>query len=423
MAIDITDGTPVISVLQEARQTADWDLVESVYRQCAHIVSDDGDPDNTYLPDALPSHLAELLGRIASSYIGAEERLAWHALAVFANADTDPHEAFGSKEFRALYWDDRFCRFASYSPQVAQQFHKRRRPRPFETIVETCRRLRDANAIEATFRNGSLDCAGILGGSLSYGRFYNVCGGGVGEASDLDVVVVIKEPGQLLELAERIGGVPGAHEADRESFRHRAEYFLDSRLHDGRTVFSHKLRMWSAGSDADPLMRWASVSVEYLISLHVLTVPTLDYLLVADSTKLKGDTAGVKRSLLDYREKSAARVDHQRSFGGRDHRTALEVHETEGGYLRRSRVYVIDSADQYYPGMFQNLIAPRFDIRWDGLGVKTKLDVFKWKLFERLEYERRIRPHEFLRLSLAHTRSEVFAPHIARNIDQDAVTG
>ncbi len=67
--------------------------------------------------------------------------------------------------------------------------------------------------------------------------------------------------------------------------------------------------------------------------------------------------------------------------------------------------------------MFQNLILPAFDVRWGQQLFRREVESFRWKMVERLRTERRIRPNEYLRLSFAHTRSSVFAPHVVRELD------
>jgi hypothetical protein len=262
----------------------------------------------------------------------------------------------------------------------------------------------------------SADTAGILGGSTSYGRFYNVHGNRTGESSDLDIVIVLNDFTQLRDIADRLDLLSGLSKNSLELFRERSEIFINAGLNDRRTIFSQKLIMWAHAAE-DPLMSWADVSATYLLSLHFMSWPVIDWLLVADATRLNRDEAGSSRAVGDYREQSVKRQDHQRSFSGRNQRFDLEVTDVAGGYLRHSRAYFIDRNDQYYPGMFQNLILPRFERRWDDIELEGRLATFKWKMIQRLRHERRIYPHEFLRLSLSHTRSEIFAPHVRRSID------
>ena len=49
--------------------------------------------------------------------------------------------------------------------------------------------------------------------------------------------------------------------------------------------------------------------------------------------------------------------------------------------------------------------------------IGGKLEAFRWKILERLRSERRDQPYEVHRVSLSHTRSEAFAPHILDSTD------
>jgi hypothetical protein len=91
--------------------------------------------------------------------------------------------------------------------------------------------------------------------------------------------------------------------------------------------------------------------------------------------------------------------------------------------MRESHAYYFDDEDRYYPGMFQNLILPQFQLRWNLIGesIRRKLESFRWKIMERMRYERRLRPYELLLTSLSHTRSQMFAPHITWTADSNSI--
>jgi hypothetical protein len=399
--------TLVAKALRDARLVADWDLVESVYRQCTEIARDE---DGSYLPDPLAGYLAEALWRISANYNRHEELFISHALAVLGNIESK--ESLTGKLFGELYSDVRYQRFWRYAPKTVTG--KRRRPTPFESLVETARRLRDANSLQDVLAGTAT--SGILGGSTSYGRFFNVCAQHDDTAaSDLDFMIVLPDFAELPDTAREVGKLCAASSASVAALAERATIFIERGFDDDHTIFSHKLPLWQERED--PVMAWARLPGSYLLSLHFLSQPVLDYLLVADATRLNSDQAGWKRSVNDYREHAVVRMDHLRSFSGRHQPQPLPARDVDGGFLRRSRVYSFDANDQYYPGMFQNLFLPRFDWRWDNLNVARQLDAFKWKIAARFRYERRMRPHEYLRVSLAHNRAEVFAPHVIEMID------
>lgn len=395
----------VAEILRAAHATADWDLVEGVYRQCQEIAKD---PHGRTIPLNVAGFLAEAFGRIAANYYDREEELIVHALGVLGNIDES--ETVSPALFRRLYHDPRFARFRQYS---GANDAPRRRPRPFEALVETVRRYRDLNSLGLAL--SKVPTSGILGGSVNYGRFFTVRGQFENDpASDLDLVVVLPDFGFLDSAIASLDAVRAIAGEDLRALAERARLFTEKDLDDGRTVFSHPVPMWGAADDS--LMAWAPNSGTYRLDVRFLSLAALDWLLVADSSKLNGSSAGQTRSVRDYCATNSSNEDHHRSFGGHNLRSQLEMHPAEGGFLRSSRVYQIDD-DRYYPGVFQNLVLPRFAQRWESVPISGRLEAFRWKITERLRWERRERPYEMLRLSLSHIRSELFAPHVLRSVD------
>ncbi|MGH3613809.1 MAG: hypothetical protein ACRDRK_14700 [Pseudonocardia sp.] len=396
-------------VMAQARATADWDLVEGVYRQCVDIAED---PHGTSMPRDVAGFLAETFGRISANYYGREDELVLHALGILGNIDR--FETISAALFQRLYLDRRFDRFSRYSAGGAPL----RRPRPFESLVETARRFRDLNTVQRGL--AGVPSTGILGGSLNYGRFFTVRGPWEQDTpSDVDVMVVLPDFGHLDAAAVGLRTVAVASSDDVRALADRARAFATQELDDGRTVFSHPVRMWAHHDD--PLMAWAPNPGEYRLHLTFASLAVLDWILVADTAKLNGDSAGHSRSVREYSPHDTGAEDHQRSFSGRNLRLRREIQPVAGGVLRASRVYTIDAdSGRYYPGVLQNLVLPRFSQRWGSgsvVPIRGRFEAFRWKIIERLRYERRLRPYEMLRMSLAHTRWEMFAPHVLRAVD------
>ncbi|MEV0457331.1 hypothetical protein [Catellatospora methionotrophica] len=393
--------------LTEVRSTADWDRPEAAYGQIVHIAED---PETCHLPVDVGGRLAEALSEISPNYRGREALMVEHAQVLFAQVDG--HETFDDTLFESLYVDERFSRF--HDGRSA-----RRLPTPFETVVETCRRLRDARAVRDAL--SGLPMSGILAGSASYGQFYNVRGWhSTQDASDLDMVVVVDNADVLAEVADRLRGVAGIDRNSVDNLRQRTNPFC--RLYDDdQTAFSHKLVMWNHTPDL--MMPLTRRQTSYLLSVHFLTRPVLDFVLVSASAKLTRDATGAKRTVRDYRDTTTGRKDHQRTFAGRGHPMGLETEDAAAGHLRHSRIYFIDDRDAYCPGLLQNILLPRPEILWDDLQVRDELAKFRSKVMSRLRYERHQRPHELLQLSLSHPRRDYFAPHIVREIDTDSSSG
>jgi hypothetical protein len=392
----------VSDILRTAHANADWDLVEGIYRQCTAIARDH---DSHYLPDALPSSLAKAFGRISENYHRREEELIVHGLGILGNAE---HAVkVDSALFNRLYSDDRFGRFAQYDmPEDGRAFQ--RRPRPFETLVETARRYRDINQLQDVLND--LPTSGVLGGSLNYGRYFSVRGAhGDLSASNVDVMIVTPDFGWMDEVLSGVSTLPGCSRESMTIMEHRARVWRDHGLDDGHTVFTQRLLMWC--DEQDPVMSWAPNPGRYAIDLRLVSAQVLDWILIADNPKLTAASAGNSRSVRDFCQLDRGTEDHQRSFSGRNLRSRLEVDEIGGSPLRTHRVYSIHE-DRYFPGSFQNLVLPRFNKRWDNAPIGGKLETFRWKILERLRSERRDQPYEVHRVSLSHTRSEAFAPHI-----------
>jgi hypothetical protein len=91
-----------------------------------------------------------------------------------------------------------FDRFAQYAGGHDPK-RLRRRPRPFETLVETARRFRDLNHLRAALDGLRTSC--VLGGSVNYSRYFNVRGqGGELPGPSVDIMLVIPDLGGQLEV-------------------------------------------------------------------------------------------------------------------------------------------------------------------------------------------------------------------------------
>jgi hypothetical protein len=399
----------VADVLRAAHANADWGLVEGLYRQCIAI-TDGG--NGHFLPSEPLSSLARAFGRISANYHRREEDLVLHGLSILGNAENADMISAGL--FSRLYADPRFDRFVPYRPVSGGDAGIRRRPRPFESLVETARRYRDLNHLHAVLADLPTTC--ILGGSMNYGRYYSVRGSAERDAaSNVDIMIVIPDFGWLDELLSGVSTLAGCARSSLTTLEQRARLWRENRLDDGRTVFTQRLSMWSDGPD--PLMAWAPNRGEYTIDLRVASVDALDWLLVADTPKLTAAAAGNSRPVRDFCQPGRDTDEHLRSFSGRHLRAPLDADRVDDSLLLTYRGYSIHE-DRYHPGSLQNLILPRFNKRWDNAPIGGKLETFRWKIIERLREERRAQPYEVLRVSLSHTRGDGFAPHMLRSIDQ-----
>jgi hypothetical protein len=404
----------VMNQSNNPRARADWNLVSGIYSQVSQLVND---PHSDYLPPAIPGFLAEALSRAAAFYTTDKIQMAEDFLSVMEESDS--FKGTSTQRFRHFYFDDRPRRFGFYQPETTGRV----RPTPFESSVETCRRLRDLEEIRRVCK--PIGAGLVLGGSMSYGKFLNVSGAESQKGgSDIDLVFTVEEGTQLLDVADALSQVPGISTSDLATMRIRIQEYLklQNKLKDPCS-FSQKASIWM--DQEDPWLSQYNILPAYKISLHCFTRDGFEQLVAGDLMILSREGAKEKtRVLNDYRQDIPnLRLDHQRSLAGTDLFLERPFVEVSKGYLTESRAFVIDAQGRYHPGMFQNLILPQFELVTEDThhSLRNQLDLFRWKIVERLRKERQARPYELLRLSLSHTRSSVFAPHIVRQIDNTQI--
>ncbi|MGI0015024.1 MAG: hypothetical protein ACREBU_16520 [Nitrososphaera sp.] len=362
------------------------------------------------MPDAVVSSMAEGLARVFAHYDGQERQFMEDLLHIWCQIDRFGNSS--AERFRRLYRDERLDRFPAYKPDQG-----RPRPKPFEASIETCRRLMDLNRVRDAL--APLQTGGILGGSVSYGRFFNTCGATTREASDTDLLLVIPDYDVLTKVAAALNSVKGLDKESLEVFRRRTKSFNSARKFYRRCILSHKLKFWE--DRKDPYLSQYQIPGNYLLSLHIFSQRDFEYMIVKDKPILEaGPRDKFERAIWDYRDTLPTRPDNQLSFSGVDIGVPPKVREVTNGFLSLVRVCHIQD-NRFFPGLHQNLILPQFEIRWEAPGKRLYLPVlgFRWKILERLREEQRLRPFEVQKVSQSHTRSPVFAPHITRRADRE----
>ena len=394
----------------DAHRRADWRRVQKLYRQLSDVV------DSHNLNDDLAGSLAHAMARTCAAYDGEEELFVRHLLEIIC--ESAPQLGSVEERFRSLYHDHRYTEFTEYQKHGEAT---RRRPTPFEAAVETCRRLRDVNRLREHLAPVPTGC--ILGGSASYGRFFNTVGARDNEPSDLDLLLIVLDYDALEEVADALALVAGIRQSDLDAMATRIGHFAAIRRQLGsrrRCIFSQKLRIWPATSP-DPFLNDTGINGEYEISIHACSADDIDYMILRDLPRLEKP-----RRILDYRVDMADRADTQRSFAETviEHPRVGTEKEVAGGYVLPSQICDLrparpEKGRRYYPGQHQNLILPEFELRWDLEAHRMYLPLysFKVKLLERLGIERVERPYEVQTLANSHTRRYAFAPYIHKRRD------
>jgi hypothetical protein len=367
------------------------------------------------LPDIIAGALALRLGRVFAAYTGREEKFGEDLLTIMSNVDGIIGDA--PSRFRHLYADDRFNALTPYR----QDNKKRRRPKPFEAAIETCRRIRDLNSLRRVTAAARVSTAGILGGSTTYGRFYNVKGAPSMEApaSDIDLMLIVPDFKEISALCEALGNVSALDADSVHLFAQRAETHgvLRDETPGSEVLFSQKIPIWK--NAPDEFLADTGVWPQYDLSIHIATMDLFAKIIQEDVPRIEDDT---RVEILDYRAEIPIQRYAARGFNGIDTWRESEFWPVDRGHMWR--VQVFDTKDERFkPGLHQGLVMPQFEIRWDDepLSLRVPIANFKWKILERLRDERARRPWEVQHLSLCHPRFSIFAPHVQREVDSFSV--
>ncbi|HEX8052355.1 MAG TPA: hypothetical protein VF517_05135 [Thermoleophilaceae bacterium] len=390
------------AVMATISERGDWRRIRGLYKQFSAIAPDVEPPTD------LAGGLAEALTRTFASYEDHETSfvtdLAQLMGAIDGYSDSPPPERFWF-----LYKDIRLENFPAYRAHTGGK----RRPRPFEAAVETVRRIADLNQVRDRLER--LSTSAILGGSASYGRFYNTAGSVRERPSDLDLLVVIPSYDDLPHIVTAMSELAFIDPKGIDVFHDRVAYFSEVRGEHGRCAFQQKLSMWPAPSHAGPA--YHGLPGFYSLALHAFDLDDFNYLALRDIHALHD---GFSRTLSEYRGDKPAAKDELRSFAGTRHSVDTAYVEVRNGVVAKTRHCEVTD-ERFYPGVHMNLLLPQLEVRWESPRARVRLALLdlRWKLLARLAEERRLRSHEIQRLSLSHTRVAAFAPHVTRRVDRD----
>ncbi len=192
-------------------------------------------------------------------------------------------------------------------------------------------------------------CTGIIvGGSLSYGPFYNVRGKLDKEsASDIDAIFILDNNASSKDWKAFVNS-PYFSKEEKEVFMKRKNIFLSQLFPRGdATVLSQKFSL---------------VSKDYEISIHFVTNDILDKMLIENITdEVKKENKVVV--LKDYKSKLFPhKICSQVNFNGDVYDYVVpEQIKVEEGVITSLPAYIIND-HTFYPSIYQNLILPMCDV-------------------------------------------------------------
>lgn len=279
--------------------------------------------------------------------------------------------------------------------QAKQRSLSKRRPSFFESLEGTMVRYSFIERLPEAFE-GLADGI-VVGGSVAYGPFFSVRNGGRlhHDPSDVDVLVALKDgsigEGDIKALldSDRLG------EADRDAFARRFPIFAE---------------MQAAGEADAVSQRFDITDRDFNMSVHFMS---LDILKRMNVVQLEQDLEDGRDTIFAVRDYKPKRFEHpvcrQRTFDGSayEYKVPGQV-PVEGGLMATLPGYIV-SDNRLYPGLYQNLIAPEFEVFYDETGQTTEtVDGFKRIVLGCIRSE--LAKDRVAKVALAHTRSGIFAP-------------
>lgn len=278
----------------------------------------------------------------------------------------------------------------------------KRSPSFIESVEATLRRYETMEQLPQVF--GGLGDGIIVGGSMTYGPFYNVRKAMKGtDSSDIDTLVIFSEDKLEAVAQDGLPIHPAVSEEDTRQLNKRLGAFLKLNRDGIADVISQRFTI--PGED-------------YNMSTHFFPSRTFEAMV---GSQLEADlqNARVKDNVFEVKDFKPRRFEHpaanQRGFDGSQYAyPASEQPPFEGGVLATLPGYIIHEG-KFYPGLYQNLVSPNFKVLFDSTGDTTiAVNGFRRIVSDYIRSERA--KSNIADLSLSHTRSGIFAPNRYRDI-------
>ncbi len=272
----------------------------------------------------------------------------------------------------------------------------KRKPSFIESVEGTLERFYKIKEL-TNLMEGLADSV-IVGGSMSYGPFYNIrklldeTG-----SSDIDLIVVAEENKFEENLWKKLKGSNIFTEEERNIFFGRMEEFKKLLGGGKADIFSQKFK--AKGTDFD-------------VSIHFFTPTILDSMIGDDfEEQLKKDEEEVV-IMKDFRAKKFPyKTCLQQNFLGEKYKHQVSPqNEVSGGVIAELPSYIIHNG-HFYLGLYQNLISPCFSVYYGGdKDTIKKIEKFRHILEQRVEKERKDKFNA--RFLKSHIRDKIFSPEL-----------
>lgn len=238
----------------------------------------------------------------------------------------------------------------------------------------------------------------VTGGSMSYGRFYNVREGD--EPSDIDMIVVFNDGEETnLQAKSILPSNFGFNDDDVLILQERMRVFA-SLLKEGKAdALSHTAILKSLG---------------FSVSMHILPSSVFENMMVYDPHQDLRMGKDIKRSILDYKpnpfKHPTVRLN---DFNGEQLHFSVNEEPVHNGTADNEVISQIPAhaivKGSFVPGLYQNLLSPRFEMEAFSSRQCVAAATLFWSSMKKLEsYYRQTNPDASALKS--HIRYELFNP-------------
>lgn len=270
----------------------------------------------------------------------------------------------------------------------------KRKPSFIESVDATIERYNKIEELKNVFSDVADSI--IIGGSMSYGPFFNVRKSldSTG-SSDIDAIITLSEDKLDAQFLEKLRASDIFDDSEKEVFFERIDKFKKLYENDEADIFSQKFH---------------ATNTDFDISIHFFTPKQFDRL-IGDGFKNDLKTNEDKTPVLrDFKAKEFPyEVCEPQNFNGEKYIYKIPPQKkVDGGVMTELPLYTINNK-HLYPGVYQNLVSPMFSLTYDKSGQDTeKVEDFYKDMEERMKEEWGDNPEANMLKS--HIRNKIFSP-------------
>lgn len=272
----------------------------------------------------------------------------------------------------------------------------KRKPSFIESVDGTLERFYTIEKLKDILKD--LADSVIVGGSMSYGPFFNIRKS-LDEtgSSDIDLIIILDEDKLDNSLWNKLQNSDIVSDAEKNIFSERISKFRDLLRKGEADMFSQKFHVQDTDFD---------------ISIHFFTPSVFDKMVGKDFEDDLSTNKDKVSLLRDYRAKEFPhQICAQQNFVGEQYEYKVpRQQQVDGGVITELPAYIIQN-QHFYPGIYQNLLSPCFSVSYDRTGDTTKKVVkFSNTMEKRLKEENGDQP--LTQLLKSHIRHKIFSPEL-----------